>query len=125
MQKLWWRLLGVVVIVAGAVAPLAADERPKFLLLATNRTGTMEDELNEAGGRGYRFAGADGEAGGELVTVMRLDPAGRRFRYLLLATRRTGTMQQELNEAPPEFDLAGVTASDDEVLVILEAVVDE
>ena len=40
------------------LAPSAMAQQPeKDLLLATNRTGTMQDELNEAGARGYRFAG--------------------------------------------------------------------
>ena len=37
-----------------------AEQPDKCLLLATNRTGTMEDELNKAGERGYRFAGTQG-----------------------------------------------------------------
>ena len=40
---------------------------------------------------------------------MVLDPEGRRFRYILLATSSTGTMQEELNEAPPEFNFVGMT----------------
>ena len=56
LKKLWWILIGVCVFTA--VAPAAAQER--FKLLATSRTGTMEDELNEAGAAGYRFAGVQG-----------------------------------------------------------------
>ena len=37
-----------------------AEQPDKYLLLATNRTSTMEEELNEAGQRGYRFAGTQG-----------------------------------------------------------------
>ena len=47
----------ILLVLAPAVP---AQEPDKFLLLATNRTGTMEDELNEAGARGYRFAGTQG-----------------------------------------------------------------
>lgn len=114
--------------------PPAAGEQPeqleKYLLLATNRTGTMEEELNEAGARGYRFAGTQGGetafGGREAVVIMALDPEGRRFRYILLATNRTGTMQRELNEAPPEYDFAGMTVFSStfggrEAAVILEA----
>ena len=76
-----------------------AQQPEKYLLLATNRTGTMQDELNEAGARGYRFAGTQGGetafGGREAVVIMTLDPEGRRFRYILLATNRTGTMQRE------------------------------
>ena len=61
---------------------------------------------------------------------MMLDPEGRRFRYVLLATSRTGTLQQELNEVPPEFDLVGMTVFSStfggkEAAVILEAEVTE
>ena len=89
------------------------DQPDKFLLLATSRTGTMEKELNEAGARGYRFAGTQGGetafGGREVVVIMSLDPKGRRFRYILLATSRTGTMQKELKHVPPGFEIAGMT----------------
>ena len=118
--------------------PLAAEkeaEQPdKFLLLATSRTGTMEKELNEAGARGYRFAGTQGGAtafgGREVVVIMSLDPKGRRYRYILLATSRTGTMQKEMNEAPPEYEFAGMTVFESrfggsEAAVILQAEIKE
>ena len=107
-----------------------AEQPDKFLLLATSRTGTMEKELNEAGARGYRFAGTQGGetafGGSEVVVIMSLDPEGRRYRYLLLATKRTGTMQKELNEAPPEYEFAGMTVfssrfGGSEAAVILQA----
>ena len=41
------------------LAPSAVAQEPeKYLLLATYRTGTMQDELNKTGAPGYRFAGA-------------------------------------------------------------------
>ncbi len=107
-----------------------AKQPDKFLLLATSRTGTMEKELNEAGALGYRFAGTQGGetafGGNEVVVVMSLDPEGRRFRYILLATSRTGTMQKEMNEAPPEYEFAGMTVFQSrfggrEAAVILQA----
>ena len=107
-----------------------AEQPDKFLLLATSRTGTMEKELNEAGARGYRFSGTQGGdtafGGSEVVVIMSLDPDGRRYRYILLATSRTGTMQKELNEAPPEYEFAGMTVfksrfGGSEAAVILQA----
>ena len=107
-----------------------AEQPDKYLILATNRTGTMEDELNEAGARGYRVAGAQGGetafGGNEAVVIMALDPEGRRFRYILLATSRTGTMQEELNEVPPEYELVAMTVfrstfGGSEAAAILEA----
>ena len=106
-----------------------AEQPDKYLLLATNRTGTMEDELNEAGARGYHFAGTQGGetafGGNEVVIIMRLDPEGRRFRYILLATNRTGTVESEMNEAPPEYEFVGMTVfsstfGGNEAAVILE-----
>ncbi|MYK88557.1 MAG: hypothetical protein F4018_09550 [Acidobacteria bacterium] len=113
------------------LAPSALAQQPeKYLLLATKRTGTMQDEMNEAGARGYRFAGTQGGetafGGREAVVIMTLDPEGRRLLYILLATNRTGTMQREMNEAPPEYNFAGMTVFSStfggrEAAVILEA----
>ena len=51
-------------------------------------------------------------------------------KYLLLATSRTGTMEEELNEAPPEYEFVGMTVfssrfGGDEAAVILEAEISE
>ena len=61
------RKLQTVIIIALAlfvlVPPTTAQqsEQPeKYLLLSTSRTGTMEEELNEAGARGYRFLATQG-----------------------------------------------------------------
>ena len=71
-----------------------AEQPDKYLILATSRTGSMEEELNAVGARGYRVAGAQGGEtafdGNEAVVIMALDPEGRQFRYILLATSRTG-----------------------------------
>ena len=126
--------LSVAACVLIVVPPAAAQDQDKYLLLATNRTGTMQDELNEAGARGYRFAGTQGGetafGGREAVVIMTLDPEGRRFRYILLATSRTGTMQREMNEAPPEYEYAGMTVFSStfgsrEAAVILEVVIED
>ena len=107
-----------------------AEQPDKYLILATSSTGTMEEELNAAGGRGYRVAGAQGGqtafGGNEAVVIMSLDPEGRQFRYVLLATSRTGTMQEELNEVPPEYELVAMTVfrstfRGDQAAAILEA----
>ena len=131
------RKLHTVIIIALAlfvlVPPTTAQQSKqpeKYLLLSTSRTGTMEEELNEAGARGYRFLATQGGetafGGSEAVVVMTLDPEGRRFRYILLATNRTGTMQSEMNDAPPEYSFVGMTVFDtrfggNEAAVILEA----
>ncbi|MCY3856757.1 MAG: hypothetical protein OXF78_10755 [Rhodospirillales bacterium] len=117
-------------LILGTAIAANAQNDSKFLLLATNRTGTMENELNEAGGRGYRFTGTQGGetafGGREAVVIMTRDPDSRRFRYILLATSRTGTMQRELDEIPPEYEVVGMTVFSStfggkEAAVILEA----
>jgi len=77
-----------------------------YKLLATNRTSTMQKELNEAASNGYRFeramGGATGFGGKEVVAVMSRGAEGvrgQRYEYRLLATQRTSTMQKELQEA--------------------------
>ena len=125
--------LAIALVLFAFTLPATAQqtEQPeKYLLLATNRTSSMENELNEAGERGYRFAGTQGGetafGGNEVVVIMRLDPEGRRFRYILLATNRTGTMEREINEVPPEYEFVGMTVfsstfGGNEAAVILEA----
>ena len=127
MRAIW----GVVAVcILASAVPDAAQAQGRFILLATNRTGTMEDELNAAGADGYRFVGTQGGetafGGSEVVVIMERDPEGRRYRYMLLATSRTGTMEQELNDVPPEFEVVGMTIFDstfggDESAVILQA----
>ena len=131
MNRLGWIFVGVFIFVT--VAPSVAQEEP-FKLLATNSTGTMEEELNEAGAAGYRVVGMQGGGtgfgGNQVVVIMALDPEGRRFRYVLLATSRTGTLESELNELPPGFSFVGMTVFNsrfggDETAAILEAVITE
>lgn len=126
MTSIWRGAIAVCALMLAATA--SAQDR--FLLLATNRTSTMQDELNAAGADGYRFVGTQGGetafGGNEVVVVMARDPEGRRFRYRLLATSRTGTMERELNEVPPEFNVVGMTVfrstfGGREAAVILEA----
>jgi hypothetical protein len=87
------------------LAPVLASAQGRaFKVLATNRTSTMEKELNEAGSSGYRFGavmGGETAAGGkEVVVVMRRAEEGAPgFQYRLLATSKTSTMQRELQDA--------------------------
>ena len=77
-----------------------------YRLLATNKTSTMDKEMNEAADAGYRFQGVMGGetsfGGSEVVVVMSRAaeaPAESRYQYRLLATSKTSTMQKELQEA--------------------------
>jgi hypothetical protein len=102
-----------------ALAPRlsAQDARLDYRLLATNATQTLERELNEAAFDGYRFAGmhAGDTAFGSRELVAGVERAlderpWHRFDYLVLATNRSGTLQQELDRASRAgFRLVGQT----------------
>ena len=103
---------------------------PEYRVLATNRTSTMQRELNEAAADGFRLEavmGGDTAFGGsEVVAVVGRQALDARFRYRLLATSKTSTMQEELRDAAADgFDYRFQTVFDTafggkEVVVILE-----
>ena len=87
------------VLASDAAAQGAVDYR----VMATNKTSTMQKELNEAADAGYRFGAVMGGetsfGGSEVVVIMQKVPGASRFEYRLLATNKTSTMQKELQEA--------------------------
>lgn len=107
-------------------------EAIEYKLLATNKTSTMEKEMNAAAGEGYRFEGTMGgeTAGGgnEIVVIMSRRPSSssERLQYKLLATKKTSTMQKELTEAGAQgFSYVGQSVYEStfggrEVVVLLE-----
>lgn len=95
----------VAVLIAAAPAIGAADG-VDYRVLATNKTSTMQKEMNEAADAGFRFDGVMGGdtafGGSEVAVVMskpRVTPAAARYEYKLLATSKTSTMQKEMQEA--------------------------
>ncbi len=104
----------------------------EYKLLATNRTTTMEKELNEAAAEGYRFkevvSGETAFGGDEALVVMVREVDAKhsaRYDYRLLATTKTSTMQKELQAAGDEgFEHCGSSVFKKtlgvEVMVILE-----
>ena len=100
-------------------------------VLATRRTSTMENELNEAAEAGFRFqavmGGETAFGGNEVVVVVSRAATTRgRYAYKLLATRKTSTMQKEFQEAADQgFHYRGQTVfstrfGGKEVVAILE-----
>jgi hypothetical protein len=123
--------LGFVLLFSPLVA--AAETTYDYRVLATNKTSTMEKEMNEAAAAGYHFEkamGGDTKFGGsEVVTIMSKNASSTeadRYRYKLLAVSRTSTMQKELQAAGVEgFDYKDQTVfkstfGGEEVVVILE-----
>jgi hypothetical protein len=107
----------VIVIMSRPKASNAA--KYSYKLLATNKTGTMQKELQLAGNDGYEYKGQtvfETAFGGKEVVVIleRSREASRRqFEYKLLATNKTSTMQKELQEAGDAgFVFVGLTLSE-------------
>jgi len=123
----------IICLFVSAGFTFAAENPVDYRVLATNKTSTMEKELNEAADAGYRMEKAMGGkslfGGSEVIVVMSKNksaPAGARYVYKLLATSKTGTMQKELQEAGNAgFNYKDQTVFDsafggDETVVILE-----
>jgi hypothetical protein len=95
-------------------APLLAQNDIK--VLATNKTSTLEKEMNEAADAGYRFAAVMGGetsfGGSEAVVIMtRGDHGSPTHQYKLLAANKTSTLQKELQEAGEAgFEYRGQTS---------------
>ena len=93
----------------------AAQQVTAYKVLATNKTSSMQKEMQEAAEAGYRFAavmGGETSFGGKEVVVLmqKLSTAKGRFEYRLLATSKTSTMQKELQEAADAgFEYIGQT----------------
>lgn len=102
----------------------------EYRVLATNKTSTMQKEMQQAAEAGFRFGdvmgGETSFGGSEVVVVMVRDESSRGFDYRLLATNKTSTMQKELQEAGNAgFDYRGQTVfkstfGGKEVVAILE-----
>jgi hypothetical protein len=100
-------------------ARVSTGDAVEYRLLATNKTSTMEKEMNQASAEGFRFGGAMGgeTAGGgaEMLVIMsrKPDADGPRYDYKLLATNKTSTMQKEMSEAGRAgFVFCGMTVAE-------------
>jgi hypothetical protein len=130
----FWKLDLVVLLTAIATLhdpSKAMAQAVDYRVLATNKTSTMEKELNEAAEAGFRYQavmGGDTAIGGSevVVVVSRGAEAKGRFSYKLLATSKTSTMEKELQQAADAgFEYRGQTVfkstfGGEEVVCILE-----
>lgn len=105
-----------VIVVMGREAGAEARQTKRYMLLATNKTSTMQKEMQAAGEEGFEYKGQtvfSSAFGGDEVAVIverDLDVPLRKYEYRLLATSKTSTMDKELREAGAEgFELLGMT----------------
>jgi hypothetical protein len=127
-------ILSLCVLCAIAAEPPTSSEGYDYRVLATTKTSTMEKEMNEAAAVGFhmeKVMGGQTAVGGSEVVVIMAKPKSQKssvsYAYKLLATKKTSTMQKELQEVGDEgFDYKDQTVFNsafggDEVVVILEA----
>ena len=108
LKRLKGSMRMLALVAAFAIAAGAGPETRSldYRILATQKTSTMEKELNEAAAAGYRFSkvmGGQTANGGKEVVVAMIKDAGEvalaARQYRLLATNKTSTMQKELQQA--------------------------
>ena len=125
------RTLFLTLCLSVVAMPVFAQEGAReFQVLATNKTSTMEKEMNAAAERGFQFAAVMGGetafGGSEAVVVMQKNPRPSSRAYKLLATNKTGTMQKEMRAAADlGYHYVGQTVfsslfGGNEVVVIME-----
>lgn len=87
-----------------AQSKLKIDPENRYLLLSTMKTSTMQRELDEASGQGFRIIASASSCGqSEMVLFLeRETKPPDTYKYRLLATSRTSTMEKELNQAAQE-----------------------
>ncbi len=131
MRKLWICSTFVLPLVF-AVMRTYAEDPVDYKVVATTKTSTSEKEMNQAADAGFRFGGVMGGetsfGGSEVVAILYRNPGAEpgRYRYKLLATSKTSTMQKEMQEAGDAgYEYKGQTVFQStfggkEVVVILE-----
>lgn len=130
--------LSIAILALVVAAPAAAQTKDTidYRVLATSKTSTMQKEMNEVAGTGYRFmsvmGGETAFGGSEVVVIMgRTSNDAAKYEYRLLATNRTSTMQKELQQAADRgYEYVGQSVfkslfGGDEVVCILQRNLDE
>ena len=96
-------LVSLIFVTASMLSPpaWAQDIEPgqRYLLLATERTASMQKELNTAAAAGFRIRMGTSTSEEILIFMERVAEPPNRYTYLLLGTMRSVTMQKELDEA--------------------------
>jgi hypothetical protein len=117
--------LPIVLLVLSAPAVATGQETKtqddRYLLLATERTSTMQQEINDAAARGFRVVATSPKESSEVIVV--LEQTTDKYDYRLVATTRTGTLQREIShaaEAGYRIVPRAVTGKGDEVVLLME-----
>jgi hypothetical protein len=114
--------IAIALLVLSVAAVVEAQEAAdKYLLLATERTQTMQREIDEAAAQGFRAVAASPTDGDEAIIL--LERTTGKYEYRLLAATRTQTLQREINDAAEagyRLVTRAVARKGDELLVLME-----
>ena len=107
MKAIYTLVLPLILLTALSAAAqdkLKIDPENRYLLLSTMKTSTMQKELDQASAQGFRIITAASSCGqNEMVLFLeRVTEPPDTYKYKLLATSRTSTMEKELNQAAQE-----------------------
>lgn len=107
------------VVIMTREAGTPTGDRVEYRLLATNKTSTMQKEMQEAADAGFEYKGQtvfSSAFGGDEVCVIMERPDGQAtgtHEYKLLGTSRTSTLQKELTGAGEQgYSLVGMTVGE-------------
>ena len=112
--------IACLLVVLSAVSVVRAQD-DRYLLLATERTATMQQEIDAAAARGFRVVAASPKESSEVVVL--LEQTKGTYEYLLVAAARTATLQREISDAAEagyRIVPRAVTGKGDEVVVLME-----
>jgi hypothetical protein len=114
--------ISIAFLAFSAAAVVEAQEAAdKYVLLATERTGTMQREIDDAAAKGFRVFGASPNDGSEVIIF--LEKSNDKYQYRLVAATRIETLQREMSEAAGDgYHIVprAVTRKGDELLVLME-----
>ena len=104
------------VVILGRPKGGKTEDSYQYKLLATNKTSTMQKEMNQAAAAGFVYKGQSvfetSFGGKEVVVIMELHGEAKE-EYQLLATTKTSTMQKEMNKVAAQgFFFCGITVAE-------------
>jgi hypothetical protein len=101
MKKLLIVLIAAALFAPGVAAlQLKIEPEQRYLLLASVKTSTMQKEIDEASAKGFCVLVGSPSTGPEMVVFMeRMAEPPNTYKYKVLATSLTTTMEKELNES--------------------------
>lgn len=93
-------VFSILLVSTVCLAQTKTTDDQKYKLLATTKTSTMQKELDEVSAQGYRILVGSPTSDSEMVIFLsRESNVEKPYKYKLLATTRTSTMQKEMSEA--------------------------